>query len=252
MTRTSTWLATLALGLGLTGPAMAGSDNGNFMIRLQGTYLNTQDKTKSLTSSTVGDLMNGAVAPGHSAPVSNEVLPTATLTYFFNKNVAVELFCCFANADIDLKGPFATNNNFAGNIANTWMFPPILTLQYHFTGMGAFKPYVGAGVQYIKFFSEDTGKNAMNAASVSLDDAFGPALQVGFDLALGGGWSLNADVKKSWLDTKGTWTNVNPAAANLGTVEGKVDLDPLIISAGLGYRFNLDDIFGRRSAAPLK
>jgi outer membrane protein len=45
---------------------------------------------------------------------------------------------------------------------------------------------------------------------------------------------------------------VNPAAANLGTVEGKVDLDPLIISAGLGYRFNLDDIFGRRSAAPLK
>jgi outer membrane protein len=234
-------LATVAVGVSLSGAALAGDPNGNFMVRLQATGLITQDENKSLTS-------NGtSLKPANDAEVSDEFLPTATLTYFFNKNFAVELFCCFANADIDLKSPNAALD---GNIANVWMFPPALTAQWHFNGMGAFKPYVGAGVQYIHFFSEDTGKNSITASSVELSDAFGPTLQAGFDFNLGGGWVLNADVKKSWLDTKGTWRN----AAELGgtTVVGKVDLDPLIVSAGLGYRFNLEDLFGRRQAVPLK
>ena len=148
MTRTSTWLATLALGLGLTSTAMAGDDNGNFMIRLQGTSLVTQDKTKSLT-------LNGAnIQPAYDASVSNEVIPTATLTYFFNKNLAVELLCCFAKHEIDLSGPVN------GKVGSMWIFPPALTLQYHFTGMGAFKPYVGAGAQYIHYFKEKGGPAA--------------------------------------------------------------------------------------------
>jgi len=235
MTRTSTWLATLALGLGLTSTAMAGDDNGNFMIRLQGTSLVTQDKTKSLT-------LNGAnIQPAYDASVSNEVIPTATLTYFFNKNLAVELLCCFAKHEIDLSGPVN------GKVGSMWIFPPALTLQYHFTGMGAFKPYVGAGAQYIHYFKEKGGPAATTLAAqdLSLSDSFGPVIQAGFDLGLGGGWVLNADIKKSWLDTKATWSGTN-------TVVGKVDVDPLVLSAGLGYRFNLDDIFGRRSAAPLK
>ncbi len=34
------------------------------------------------------------------------------------------------------------------------LLPPTLTLQYHFTDFGAFKPYVGAGVNYTVFFSQ--------------------------------------------------------------------------------------------------
>jgi len=34
----------------------------------------------------------------------------------------------------------------AGEIAETWIFPPTLTLQYHFTGMGNIKPSFDAGV----------------------------------------------------------------------------------------------------------
>jgi len=33
---------------------------------------------------------------GVDADIDTEVIPAATLTYVFNKNLAVELFCCFA------------------------------------------------------------------------------------------------------------------------------------------------------------
>ena len=236
----------LCAGLGFAAallssqPAMAGSENGDFMIRLQGTAVITQDKLKSLNSSTLGDLK----ALGFDAEVSDEIVPTATLTYFLNKNLALELFCCFAKHSIDLKPP-AAFAGLAGEVAEMWIFPPVVTLQYHFTGMGALKPYVGAGVQYIHFFNEKTGANTLGASSVSISDAFGPALQAGIDISMGNGWYLNADVKKVWLDTKVTWQDTVG-----GTIVAKDRLDPLTVSLGIGYRF---DLFGHRgSIEPLK
>lgn len=35
-----------------------------------------------------------------------------------------------------------------GKVGKVWLLPPTLTFQYHFTDFGAFKPYVGAGVNY--------------------------------------------------------------------------------------------------------
>lgn len=243
MTRTARGaLAALGLGMGLMGsalPAAAGSDDGNFMVRVLGTVVDPD------TDATVR--AGGLVIPGADADVSTEVIPALTLSYFLSNNLAVELFCCFAKHEIDGAGSITNLNE----IADTWIFPPALTLQYHFTGMGSWKPYVGAGVQYINFFDTGTGDNVLGATSVDIDDAWGFTLQAGIDVSLGNGWSLNADVKKTWLDTQVTWHN-NAALGGLNVV-GDADLDPWIFSAGLGYRFNLDDIFGHRAeAAPIK
>jgi outer membrane protein len=216
------------LGSGL--PAFAGDSNGNFMVRALVTVVNPQ------TDATVS--AGGATIPGADAEVSTEVIPAATLSYFFNQNLALELFCCFAKHDIKAEGSIAA----LGEIADTWIFPPALTLQYHFNGMGAWKPYVGAGVQYIDFFDTGTGANRLGATKVEIDDAFGFTLQAGLDIDIGNGWYLNADVKKTWLDTTVTWRNT--AALGGLNVRGDADLDPWIFSAGLGYRFNLGDIFG--------
>lgn len=239
----TTALATFAVACGLAFPAVAGDYDGNLMVRLQATGVFTQDELKSLRSVS-GAPVEDLKAAGFDAEVSDRFLPTATITYFLSKNLSVELFCCFSHHSVDLKAPTGFSA-LSGKVAEAWIFPPTLTLQYHFSGLGAFKPYVGAGAQYIHFFSEKTGANTLQSTSVSMDDAFGVTLQAGFDVAIGSGWYLNADVKKSWLDTTATWRN---SAVTGGDIVAKVDLDPLIISAGLGYRFNLEDIFGRRES----
>lgn len=230
-------LAAAALGaLVAATPASAGSYNGDFLVRLQGTVVDP-DASGSVAA-LPGNALSAPVGhiAGSDADVSTEVIPTLTLTYFLNKNIAAELFCCFAKFNADAKGSIAG----LGEVADFWVFPPIVTLQYHFDAVNGFKPYLGAGIQYIHFFDEKS-----KYGKVSVDDAWGVALQAGFDYEIGNGLYLNADVKKVFIDTEVNWTSAG--------LKGDVDIDPWIFSIGLGYRFNLSDIFGsREAAAPLK
>ena len=204
--------------MGATAPANAGSESGDFLVRVQGTFVNFNDD-----SSAVGAL------PG-SIELDDEFIPTLTLTYFLNKNIGIELFCCFAKLQAD--------HNLLGEVADFWVFPPALTLQYHFDPMGGIKPYIGVGLQYIAPFSED-GVGALAGANVEVDDALGFTLQAGVDISIGDGWYLNADVKKTWIEH----------TVSVGGVEQfDVGIDPWIFSVGLGYRFNLSDIFGSRGS----
>jgi len=215
-----TYLAGLAVAGAMATaavPAQAGTYAGDMLVRVQGTYVNFNDE------STLAGL-----------ELEDEFIPTLTLTYFLNKNLAVELFCCFANLDAELNG---------AKVAEFWVFPPALTLQYHFDSMNGIKPYVGAGIQYIAPFSED-GVGGLAGQNVQVDDALGLTLQAGVDVEIGQGWYLNADVKKTWIEHT---VSVN------GTDIADLDIDPWIFSVGLGYRFNLSDIFGSRHAeAPMK
>jgi outer membrane protein len=230
--------------------ASAGDYNGDFMVRLQGTYLLTDDDRKSIDADGID-----ATALADTS-TTNQFLPTATLTYFFTKNLSAELLCCFATSSVKVSDTglgaalgglgIGTGAAINGEVGKTWMFPPALTLQYHFDGLGAVKPYLGVGAQWIHFFSEKTGNNVLGASKIELDDAFGIVLQAGVDIAIGNGWYLNADVKKSFLDTEVTLHNVAGGAINRVTVDH--DLDPWIFSVGVGYRFNL---LGGRDA-PLK
>jgi outer membrane protein len=163
--------------------------------------------------------------PGANLAVDTVFLPELDLSYFLTKNIAVELVCCFDRVDIHSAGSVAA----LGKAGSTWLFPPTLLAQYHFDGFGAFKPYVGAGVNYTVFFDEQpSGK----FTHLGLDNAVGGAVQVGLDYHLDGNWFANVDFKKLWL---GTDWNVN--VTGVGHVSGHVDIDPIIVGAGIGYRF---------------
>jgi outer membrane protein len=212
-------------------PAQAGDNNGDFMVRVLATGVLPDTKSGVINTTALGPV------PANSYDVSDEVIPALTLSYFLNKNWALELFCCFAKHNIDAKGALAALG--VRDVGDTWIFPPAVTLQYHFDPMHGFKPYAGIGFQYINFF--DTKSNDLGG-TMHIDDAIGFTLQAGVDMELGSGWYLNADVKKTWLST--SWT-INDSA--VGTATGKFDLDPWIVSAGVGYRFNIEDVFGRRA-----
>jgi len=202
---------------GLCQASVANNYDGNFMARV-GVSVVHPDSSADV-------FVGGASLAGADAEVSTEAVPSLTLTYFFNPNVAVELFCCFAKHEVDGKG--ALNGV---DLGDTWIFPPALTLQYHFDSRRGFKPYVGAGVQYIAFFDESRS-NLAGSPRLDVDNAIGFTLQAGVDIEIGNGWYLNGDVKKTWLNTDVSWEGT--------AVTADLDLDPWIFTAAVGRRFNL-------------
>ncbi|MGO9547637.1 MAG: OmpW/AlkL family protein [Rhodomicrobium sp.] len=155
-------------------------------------------------------------------------LPELDLSYFITKNLAVELICCVGQTTVQTAGSIAG----LGKVGDTWFFPPTLMSQYHFDmaayGMPQFKPYVGAGGGYVWFFDENP---AGSFKSLKLHSAPNAALQAGFDYHLAGNWFANFDFKYMVL---GTDFSTTVAGSH---VTGHVDVDPIVVGAGIGYRF---------------
>lgn len=160
---------------------------------------------------------------GSNLDYSNSVVPELDITYYFTKNWAAELILGVTPHDINGRGTLSNLNK----IAEVWLLPPTLTLQYHFTDFGAFKPYVGAGINYTFFFDQ----KAYSADSIDVKDTFGWALQAGFDYMFDAHWGLNVDVKKLFLQP-----DFDVVVAG-ETLSGKADLDPWIVGLGVTYRF---------------
>jgi outer membrane protein len=195
-------------------PVMSQSWNP-WQFRLRASYVVPND------GSTV--YAGGARVVGGKTDISNTLVPTVDITYYFTPNIAAELILGVTPHNAKGAGTLAG----LGKLGSTWLLPPTLTLQYHFTGFGAFKPYVGAGVNYTVFFSNKD--NALTNFRVK--DSFGGVLQIGFDYMLTRNWGLNVDVKKLFLRPTAT------GLLGLTPVRAKLDLDPWIISTGVTYKF---------------
>lgn len=149
-----------------------------------------------------------------------DVMPTVGIVYFVTDNVAVEAIAGTTNHAVRAKGG-ATNVK----VQDTWVLPPVVTLQYHFAPKARVSPYVGAGVNYMLFYGGDD----KNGFHFKIKDGFGTALQAGVDIATTGRWAVNLDVKKIFFDTT--------AVDRIAGVKTKVNLDPWVFSGGFGYRF---------------
>jgi len=201
----------VALGIALSAavPAMAQqSVEGNWLVRGRAVQLDYSNGQADNMQANVGKV-----------EASDRWIPEVDISYFFTKNIAAELVLTYPQ-DVDIK----INGTKQGTIG---ALPPSLLVQYHFTDLGAFKPYVGAGVNYT-FFSKRS--NILNGAARVDRDSFGLAAQVGLDYALTKNWSLNFDVKYVQMNTDVTLTAS-------GTKVGKVNLDPMLYGIGVGYRF---------------
>ncbi|ASK18227.1 MAG: OmpW/AlkL family protein [Vreelandella alkaliphila] len=161
---------------------------------------------------------NGSLAGGAFAvDVQDKTDFAFTLGYRFHDKMGIELLAALPfEHDIALNGD---------NLASTKHLPPTLTLQYYPLGGtdARVQPYVGAGINYT-FFSDEE----LAIGELELDDSWGAAAQVGIDLLIDENWALNAAAWYIDIDTDAT---VNGAAA------GTVEIDPLVVMAGLSYRF---------------
>ncbi|GAB5489339.1 MAG: outer membrane beta-barrel protein [Parasphingorhabdus sp.] len=170
--------------------------------------------------------------PGEDVSVNNSVMPEIDITYMATDNIGFELIA--ATTKHHASGKTGTTGTL-GRLASTWVLPPTLTAQYHFAPESSVRPYIGAGVNYTIFYSEDASDaltNAVGPTTVSMDDSFGIAVQAGVDIDLSENLFLNLDVKYIDIDTTATF---NTTAA--GTQQVDIDLDPIVVGVGLGMRF---------------
>lgn len=191
----------LAAWAGLAaGPAAAApTEAGDWIVRARATQLDPRNHDTT----------------GLDLSINERWLPEVDITRFLTPNWAVELV---------LTTPQKQHLRSAGSdIGSLRHLPPVLSLQHHVTGLAGWRPYVGVGLNFTRFSSVEL------PAGVTIDrSSIGPALGAGVDLPVGGGWLLNLDVKKVWLDT-----TVSAGGARLGTL----NVDPTLWSVGLGYRF---------------
>ena len=109
--------------------------------------------------------------------------------------------------------------------------PPSLVAQYHFTDLGAVKPYIGAGVNYTIFGNTANFGNINNALVVN-NSSVGFVGQIGADYMLDKNWGMNVDLKYATMSTNVTGQNALP-----GQNIGKLTLNPLMPSVGVTYKF---------------
>jgi outer membrane protein len=148
--------------------------------------------------------------------VSSEVTPELDLSWFFTPNVAVELILATQRHAV---------TNAGARVGTLRHLPPTLLLQYHFASASGFRPYLGAGVNYTRFYDVDLANGTLTVDRTST----GGAIQAGFDYRLSGKWYLNVDLKKIWIGTE-----VRTAA---GAFVSSLKIDPVLLGVGIGYRF---------------
>lgn len=141
-----------------------------------------------------------------------------TFTYMATDNIGVGVLAAWPfEHDVDVVG--------GGEIASAKQLPPTVTLQYHFNGGSALHPYVGAGLNYTTFFSEDIN---ITGASLELDDSWGYALEAGADYDLGNDWLVSGQVWYLDIDTEANVT---------GVPKFDVEIDPWVVMVGVGKKF---------------
>jgi outer membrane protein len=194
------WFAALAAALVI--PAVNAQDTGNWIVRARAVNLDPANKDSS----------------GNGIEVNSKVIPEVDVSYFFSPNLALELVLT-----VPQKHTVSAVDSVRVDIGTVKHLPPTLTVQYHFTGLGNFRPYLGAGLNYTHFSSVN-----LPAGFDIKRNSTGLAFQAGVDVPLGGGWLLNADLKKVQISTK-----VQVEGAEIG----KFKIDPVLFGIGVGKRF---------------
>jgi outer membrane protein len=194
----------------ITAQAQSSSENP-WMVRVRAVDLLYQNGQ----SGAVQDL---------NVKAKNQWIPEFDVSYFFTKNIAAELVLTWPQ-QVNI-----TAGQGNANIGKITALPPSLLAQYHFTDLGAFKPYVGAGINYTIFGNRQNFPALGNQVQVD-QSSVGFVGQVGMDYMFDKNWGLNLDLKYATISTNVTGTG------GLAGASGKLTLNPWMPAVGITYKF---------------
>jgi outer membrane protein len=198
-----------------TGPT--GYESGDILVHAGVVGVFPQNLGSAVTVTGAGTV------PGLHVHASSGVSPELDGSYFITPHISLELIAATSKHNTWVQGGGVSKIK----VGSVWVLPPTLTAQYHFAQFGYVRPYVGVGLTVAFFYGTSP---AAGVSSTSYSTAVGPALDAGFDVPVGGNWSVNFDLKQMFINTAAHVDHGAFATAH-------TELDPTVIRVGIGYKF---------------
>jgi outer membrane protein len=222
-------LTPLMIGLLALSSAAQALEAGDWIIRGGATYVDPNDDSDEIEAL-------GVPVPGTGVDVDSDTSFGFTIGYMMTDNWGIELLAATPfKHNIGPNDVTAALLGSSSSIGSTKHLPPTLSVNYHFQPKASWRPYVGLGVNYTYFFSEDTS-GAVEAAGYSdleLDSSWGLAAQAGIDIDLTKNIFLNLNARYIDIDTDAKITGFGLPTLTVDNVE----IDPWVFSIGIGTTF---------------
>ena len=200
---------TAAVAMATACMAATAQSAGTWSVRLGATRIDPQTSSGWLSTPSFPDTRVDVKA--------NSQL-TGGVTYMVTNNWAIDV-----PMGLPFKHDFVGNGAISGTgkLGRTKVLPATVFAQYRFgEANSAFRPYLGLGVTYAKFFGERT--------TASVDSKWGLTPQIGFVYNFNERWFLDVAYYKSFLKT----------TAHLSSGQSvSLKLNPNVYAIGIGYRF---------------
>lgn len=217
-----------ALAVLLSGALFAGSasahEAGSFIFRLGGAFVDANSSSKTLS--------NRAENLDVDLKVKNNGQLGLTLGYMITDNFAIELLGATPfSHKIDATVPVLGAGEKLGNVVTVKHLPPSLYAQYYFgDAQSAVRPYVGAGLNYTRFFDAESINPNVTNLSVK-KHSVGPVVNLGADIKIADNFYFNAAAYYTRIKTTAKFSALG------FDHEVKIKLDPMVYFAGFTYRF---------------
>jgi outer membrane protein len=212
--------AVLASAALLSAPVHA--EEGAWVVRLRAVDIIPANKSDPIAALNI---------PADQVEVSKKWIPDIDFEYFFTPNWSTELVLT-----VPQKHDVSVNAGGTKIPLGTFKhLPPTLTAKYNFIPDGAFRPYVGVGINLTLLMNVDLAVPGAGVEGSPLvlkleNHSIGAAAQVGADIKLADHWFANVDAKYVQIRSDVT-------APALGVRVTRVKVDPWLLGVGIAYRF---------------
>lgn len=198
---------------------------GSLTVRLGATQISPEVKSGDLTA---------PAFTGTKADIKEDTQPTAGINWMWTDHIGLDLPLA-AGFTHEIYGDGAIAG--VGKIGEVKALPITLLVQYRFMDPGsAFRPYVGIGPTYAKFYKARstatltalTGGTPDNPTTLEVESKLAVTAQLGMSFAFAPKWSIDASVLKTALKTRTTLSTGQTLDATL---------DPWSYCVSVGYTF---------------
>lgn len=220
MKRNTMWIAAAAL-MAVAGAAQAQSA-GSLLVRVGVATIEPKVQSGDLTAPSFG---------GTKANILSASQLTGGVSYMLTDNIAVDIPLALPFTH-DIIGDGAIKG--VGKLGETKALPITAFIQYRFMdAKSAFRPYVGIGPTYAKFFKEKgtavlSSLTGGNPTTLKVESKWAFTSELGGSYAVNDKWSVDVFVSKTMLKNRTTLSTGQTLDATL---------NPLSYGVCLGYKY---------------